>query len=312
MKKDKRTRKWQVTINNPLEHGMDHAAIRAIIEEMQLDYACLCDEIGEEGTYHTHVFIQGKNAIRFSTMKAKFPSGHLEMCNGTAQENRDYIRKEGKHAKSKKKETNLPETFEEFGECPIERPGHRSDLDDLYDWITEGRSNAEIIKEEPRYMFSLDKIDNARQTILEAKYRSTERDIHVEYWYGETGVGKTRGLFDLYGYEDVYRITDYDHPWDSYRQQRVVAFEEFHSSRKIQEMLNWLDRYPLELPCRYHNKWACYEFVYIITNISFEEQYSQVQKDYPGTFEALRRRIHVFKYMSDSEDAGLKVADCPF
>jgi len=143
MAKDTRSRKWQVTINNPSEHGMDHTRLRAIILGLQLEYACLSDEIGEEGTYHTHVFIQGKNAIRFSTMKNEFGGCHLEMAKGTAQQNRDYIRKEGKWAKDKKKETNLPETFEEFGECPVERPGRRTDLDDLYDMIRDGKTNKE-------------------------------------------------------------------------------------------------------------------------------------------------------------------------
>ena len=46
-------------------------------------------------------------------------------AHGTSQQNRDYICKEGKWSKDKKKETNLQETFEEDGEMPIERKGAR-------------------------------------------------------------------------------------------------------------------------------------------------------------------------------------------
>lgn len=281
-----------MTINNPVDHGMEHARIRAILSEMELQYSCMCDEVGENGTYHTHVFIQGRNAIRFATMKNRFPGAHFEMANGTAQQNRDYIRKEGKWAKDKKKETNLPETFEEFGELPIERPGHRTDIEDLWDMIRAGMSNKEILDQDARHMMNLDKIERARQTYVEAQFRETFRQLLVEYWWGPTGTGKTRGIMEGFGYSNVYRITDYDHPWDSYRQQDVVIFEEFRSSLKIQDMLNYLDGYPLELPCRYVNKIACYTKVFLLTNIPFEEQYQQVQKEQRSTWAAFKRRIH--------------------
>jgi hypothetical protein len=292
MGNDTRTRKWLVTINNPSDCGLDHQRIRLIMGDMSLEYACMCDEIGKEGTYHTHVFIQGKNQIRFSTMKSKFPSAHFDMANGTAQQNRDYIRKEGKWEKDRKKETNLPETFEEFGECPIERPGRRSDLEDLYDKIKSGMSNFEIMEDDPSYMLHLDKIERVRQTMLEEKYRNEWRVLNVEYHWGETGTGKTRGVMETYGYSNVYRVTDYDHPWDSYRQQDVVVFEEFRSSLKIQDVINYIDGYPLELPCRYVNKRACYTKVFFLTNIPLEDQYPHIQKDQPLTWEAFKRRIN--------------------
>jgi len=297
--KDTRTRKWQVTINNPADHGFDHARIRKALEDMELEYSCMGDEIGETGTYHTHLFIQGKNQIRFSTMKNKFPGAHFEMANGTAQQNRDYIKKEGKWAKDKKKETNLPETFEEFGECPLERPGRRTDLEDLYDMINEGKTDKEIMDEDPRYIMCLDKIERARQIVIEAKYRNDFRALEVEYHYGDTGTGKTRGIMDQYGYANVFRVTDYDHPWDSYRQQDVVVFEEFRSSLRIQEMLNYLDGYPLELPCRYVNKIACYTKVFILTNIPLVDQYLKIQEDQSSTWQAFIRRIHKEKYFYD-------------
>jgi hypothetical protein len=88
----------------------------------------MCDEIGEEGTYHTHLYFATKNGILFSRVKKLFDTAHIEQANGTHQQNKDYIRKEGKWAKDKKKETNIPETYEEFGEMPIERQGYRNDL----------------------------------------------------------------------------------------------------------------------------------------------------------------------------------------
>ena len=44
-----RSRKWLITINNPAEHGFDHARIRAAVLDLPgILYWCLCDEQGDE------------------------------------------------------------------------------------------------------------------------------------------------------------------------------------------------------------------------------------------------------------------------
>lgn len=296
--KDSSSRKWQITINNPQEKGYTHDRFKEILSEFKnLSYWCMSDEIGENGTYHTHLFLACSGAVRFSTMKNRFGGAHFEMANGTSIQNRDYVFKEGKWAKDKKKETNLADTHEEFGEIPVERQGQRNDLIDLYDMIKSGMSNYEIIEDTPAYMMDIDKIEKARQIVKEEKYKDTFRKLEVTYIFGSTGTGKTRGVMEEYGYSNVFRVTDYIHPFDSYKGQDVVIFEEFRSSLRIQDMLNYLDGYPLELPCRYSNKIACYTKVYLITNIDLLEQYESVQKEYKETWSALLRRIHkIIKY----------------
>ena len=58
MAKNTRSRKWQITINNPIEKDFTHEKIREKIDEFKSRiYACWCDETGEQGTYHTHIYI---------------------------------------------------------------------------------------------------------------------------------------------------------------------------------------------------------------------------------------------------------------
>ena len=90
------SRKWQLTINNPQDHGMTHDEIIDRAQKFNPSYMCLADEIGEQGTYHTHVFFCSSSPMRFNTVKKRFPTAHIDKAYGTAQENRDYIRKEGK------------------------------------------------------------------------------------------------------------------------------------------------------------------------------------------------------------------------
>lgn len=294
------SRKWLLTINNPDKYEMEHDRIKAILEKWKaVIYWCMCDEIGKEGTYHTHLFVMAKNGIMFSTVKNKFPSAHIDYCRGTSQDNRDYVRKEGKYKGTDKEETNLANTFEEHGEMPLERPGQRNDLIELYDMVKSGATNYEILEANPALILNIDKVDRARQIVREEEYRNRFRELTVEYWFGDTGAGKTRTIMERYGYENVYRVTNYRYPFDGYRGQDVIVFEEFHDSIRIQEMLTYLDGYPLELPCRYNNKIACYTKVYILSNVSFDGQYRDVFREYPKTFQAFRRRISCIKEFSD-------------
>ena len=296
-----KSRKWQLTFNNPEKHGMDHESIKSVLLTIKsLAYWCMCDEIGEQGTYHTHLFIFRRSFIRFETVKNKFPMAHIEYCYGSTQDNRDYVRKEGKYKDTDKAETNLINTFEEYGECPIEEQGKRNDLNELYSMIKDGMSNYDILEVNPNYMLQIDKIERCRQTVREEEFKRMFRKLTVEYWYGDTGQGKTRTVMEHYGYENVYRVTNYKYPFDGYRGQDVIIFEEFYNSFKIQEMLTYLDGYPLDLPCRYNNKVACYTKVYILSNVAFDEQYRDVFREHPKTFEAFRRRINCIKKFTEN------------
>lgn len=290
------SRKWLLTFNNPEKFGFSHDNIKAALSTIKnLDYWCMCDEIGKEGTYHTHLFLFRQNTMRFQMIKNKFPTAHIDYCRGTTQENRDYIRKEGKYKDTDKEETNLRNTFEEFGECPVEEQGKRNDLNALYGMIKDGLSNYEILESNPAYMLKLDKIENCRQVIRGEEFKNKFREMEVEYWFGKTATGKTRTIMERHGYENVYRVTDYSHPFDTYKGQDILIFEEFHSNLKIQDMLNFLDGYPLDLPCRYNNKVACYTKVYITSNMSLKDQYVNIQREYEETWNAFLRRINVVK-----------------
>lgn len=306
-----RSRKWLLTINNPKEHGYDHEYIKAALATFKaVKYWCMCDEVGgKKEVYHTHLFIMGNNGILFSTVKKKFPKAHIDYCHGLAQENRDYIRKEGKYKGSSKEETNIKETFEEMGDCPVEKPGQRNDLIDLYDMIKSGMDNYDILENDPSYMTQLDKIDRCRQIIKEKEFRNKFRELEVEYWSGKTGSGKTKTIMERYGYENVFRVTSYKYPFDNYRGQDVIVFEEFYNSLSLQEMLILLDGYPLDLPCRYNNKTACYTKVYILSNVDLAGQYQAVQAESRETWNAFLRRIHAVKIFDEKGIKDYKSAE---
>lgn len=266
---DKQSRKFQITINNPLPE-FSHAHIKELfsVSFKSFCYLAMADEIGNKGhTPHTHVFVCFDSAVRFSTLKKHFPTAHIEAAKGTASQNIDYIRKSGKWADSDKSETTVDGSFEEIGIRPNDNKGKRSDLQELYELIEAGYSNSEIIQYNTDFILMIEKIDRIRTDILQNKYRGTRRlDLEVTYVFGVTGSGKTRNILDTYGDENIYRVTDYLHPFDSYACEPIIVFEEFRSTLPLWEMLNYLDIYPVTLKARYANKYACYTKVFICTN----------------------------------------------
>lgn len=298
-------RKYQLTINNPAMHGLTHDVIKQILEQFpSCEYWCMCDEIGEHGTLHTHLYTSFTNAVMFSTMQRRFYGAHIEIVKGTHRENRDYVRKEGKWLDSKKAETNLPETFEESGELPEEPDRRVKQSEAILAMVEAGASDSEIMRAHPSAMNHLKNIEQARQTLLEEKYGVDWRTVEVTYIWGETGVGKTRSVVEKYGYKNVFRVTNYTHPFDGYKGQDVILFDEFRSSLKFSDMLAYIDGHPVMLPCRYADKVACYTKVYIISNIPLEKQYPLVQVEEPAGYAAFRRRIEeVYEMLPDDADA---------
>lgn len=285
---------YQLTINAPIQKGFTHEhIIKVFVNNFKtLIYLCMADEQGTQ--YHTHIFVVFSSRVRFSMLKRYFPEAHIEKCKGSVSDNVCYIKKSGKWELDKnKQEKKIEGTFEEYGTQPPDSKGKRRDMSDLYQMVLDDMTNAEILAVNQDYILQIDKIDKVRTTVLTERYKETVRlNLQVIYISGATGTGKTRGVMEENGYSNVYRVTDYLHPFDGYNCQPVICFDEFRSSLKLKEMLLYCDIYPIELPSRYYNKFACYEKIYIVSNWELERQYSEIQKEDAESWKAFLRRIH--------------------
>lgn len=264
----------------------------------------MADEIGAAGTFHTHVFLYSLSPIRFSTVKSRFPTAHIEKAYGSARENKDYILKSGKWADTEKAETSIKDSFFEWGRLPAEKEEKAPQMYRLLENLRDGKTTTEIIDETPNFAFRVRDIDTLRQTLLAERYAAENRTLEVWYLYGATGTGKTRGIYERHDPRQIYRMTNYRSgrgiSFDGYTGQDVLVFEEFHSQIPIEDMLNFLDVYPLSLPARYSDKIACYTKVYITSNLPLNRQYPEAQWNRPETWRAFLRRIHrVLEYRVD-------------
>ena len=294
------------TINNPDGKGITSEEISRRLNTgiKNVEYFCFSKEIGgEEHTPHYHIYAVFKHPKRFSTLKNLFPEAHIDRPLGTHSENRDYVFKVGKWEGTEKENTRIDDTQVEQGELPSDTRGDGSAFALVIEQIKDGMSDLEIIDHNPSLLPRLTDIQRYRRLVEQESQKDIFRQIEATYIWGPPGTGKTRSVMEKYGYSNVFRVTDYAHPFDTYEGQDVLLFDEFMSSDvKITDMNNLMDGYPLKLPARYSDKTALYTKVYIISNLALEEQYSKIQEDYPKVWEAFLRRIQmVITYQEENQ-----------
>lgn len=299
-RKNSTHRSWHLTINNPTQYGFDHQKIHTLLAEKEhLRYYCMSDELGD--CHHTHLYLYFQDAVRFSAIKKLFPTAHIEEAKGTAEDNIAYIQKSGKWEHDVKHGTLIPGTFEEWGNPPQSSPkeASKASMKRLYQLIYEGKTNAEIYRENPNFMQQAGRINQIRNDIQSEQIDGSWRSVEVNYLYGETGIGKSRYVIEKFGYKNVFRVTNYKHPFDRYKGQDVVVFEEFRGQLPLIEMLNYLDIYYCLLPCRYGDQTSLYTKVYIISNEPFHTLYPWERRKLPDTYKAFCQRIAKIGHLKD-------------
>lgn len=292
--------KFFLTINSPLTYGYTHQEIFKIAfwEFPSFKYAAVVDEKGSN--FHSHVFLIFNSRVRWSTVQKHFPHAHIDVVKGTVEEVLEYMKKEGKWLNNEhKQEQKIEGSFEEQGELPEKRKEKNTLLSELYAMILEGKTNSEIINENTDYISYLDLMDRVRMTLQIDQNRTERRlDLRNIYVFGKTGTGKTRMVLDRHGDENVFRVTDYKHPFDNYHMESVMCLEEFRDSLPLSQCLQLMDIYMVELSARYSNKLGIYKTLYMVSNWPLQKQFAEIRREDPESYNAFKRRIHyVLEYV---------------
>lgn len=274
MKKEQKLRRVFLTWNNwQKDFETKEKAFDYFKELPHIKAFILGFEVGEKGTHHIQAVIQFNQQKRFSTLRNYFKNNHIERIHDFKKAI-EYCKKDN--------------DYFEYGELTAQ--GQRTDIEQFTQAIIEGYSNMELLSEFPsqtqRYLNNIDKI---RQMILAEHYSKELRDdIKVIFISGTAGSGKTRYIYDTYDISDIYRVSDYTNPFDNYQGQKILVLDEYSNQLNIQLLLNILDIYPMLLPARYNDKWACYEKVYIISNYNYNQLFNMYNNEIK---QAINRRI---------------------
>ena len=306
-----KTRKYQITINNPTKHGLQYDDIYRKCTEMEPEYFCMSEEVGaERHTHHVHIFIKFTNPRSFGPIKKVFPTAHLEACKYSDQANIDYVFKQNGAQEEYGQETNIKASHREWGVIS-EKIVKETASAAVKKLVDEGLTTKEIIDIYPKNVYRVKQIDSyveIRKKALYKRFEYENRDVKVIYIFGDAGSGKSHYVHEKHKY-DICVANDYKQPFETYDYQSVMVFEEFRSDIPYKQMLQYLDKYPCSLPHRYVNKQACYTTVYVISNIRLEEQYKDVNRDDQSWFAFLRRfsLIMEFKKTNLPDKPSIKV-----
>ena len=303
MENDVRARSWFCVLNNPADHGFsgtpdeiaEQMKERWITDNPQRTCAvAFC--VSAEGLPHCHAVFEDTKTMRFTAVQKLFPGMHIEVTKGNKDQAEDYINKRGK--------------WQEKGEnvlCVVRHgdikgcQGQRRDFEIIDDLINQGLTPNEILEKS----FSYRRYETMiKRAFFDKRMRETPilRDVKTFFHFGESGSGKTYmyvQLCEKYGADNVYLLTDYGKGgFDNYNGQPILCMDEVRGQIPFSQLMNLLDGYRVQIPCRYSNGYALWIEVHIFTVLPPEMIYKTMVEENRGidTYEQLRRRIDFVVY----------------
>ena len=309
MENDVRSRSWFCVFNNPENHGFSGSP-EEIAEQMKERWiadnpqrtCAVAYCVSADGLHHCHAVFEDTKTMRFTAVQKLFPGMHIEVTKGNKDQAEDYINKRGKW--QEKGETILCIVRNgEIKGCQ----GQRRDFDIIDDLIQQGKTPNEIMS----MSFSYRRFSGMiRDAYYQKRVSETPLQREVKtYWHvGLSGSGKSYCYVTLskqYGSDSVYLLNDYEHGFDKYNGEPVLFMDEFRGQFRYGVLLNILDCYRVQVPCRFSNAYALWTQVHITSILPPEVVYEKMVQDnrHLDTIDQLLRRIDivVYHYVQDGE-----------
>lgn len=297
------SKSWFCVFNNPHDHGYEGASetvCERICDEWMNDHpagACAATYcISEKGLQHIHAVFEDAKSMRFSQIKKTFPSMHIQPTKGSKEQAENYIEKKGKWAEDGEQVTYTARRGDIKG-----AQGQRRDLGVIQDLIDKGMTPDQIMDLNINWR-RFDKMIRDAYFAKRIKETPFLRNVEVTWHVGDSGSGKTYSVMQLIekvGEEQVYFISDYEHPFDKYNGQKILFMDEFRGQIRFSTLLAILQGYRSQISARYSNIFALWEEVHISTILPPELVYKKlVSKDdeESDTIKQLYRRISKIVY----------------
>jgi hypothetical protein len=243
------------------------------------------------GTIHLQgaLIIKSPQAIRIPQLREIFAS--LPSCHWSPARQWDKLVEYCRKAESK-----VAGPWER-GALP--RPGQRSDLAALAAAVQGGKRAREVALEDPGAYVKYHKGLRALEAVTRKPYHGQRR---VALFWGETGTGKTRAVYDSFAVDEVYSVADTRTPWfDGYEGERVVLFDEMGlGSMDLNILKRLTDRYPTMVPIKGGMASWMANTVIMTANTHWTHWYP---KGTSSDFAALQRRARIFKFPEERQAA---------
>lgn len=266
-------RRWCFTLNNPSKEELNH--LKKMPDSGEF-FIWQLENGDKDHTDHVQGYLELKKMTRFNAVKKLLGERcHIETAKGSAEDNIKYCTK--------------PETRKEsgimLGKPRSKNQGKRNDLKKAAASVLETGSLKNVSPDIfCKYSSGLLKL----QARIQGPYRPELKIITI---VGYTGLGKSYSVFD--NYSEVY-VPYYGNAgiwFDGYLEQQVICLEEFKAQIPLQKLLKILDPYPLQLEVKGGSTWAYYTIVFITSNSTPDNWYSNEKGTRDEELNALYRRL---------------------
>ena len=189
-------------------------------------YLISCKEISPTTNHeHIHIYIQYMRVRELTTDKCF--NSHIESCNGTPIQNRDYIKKDG----------NILDEIGQFDSLLSLRPT----IEDVKKMERSERNKLPII-----YYNIVQKVNMEEDNLLNTK-NTLKDNLIVEYIYGKSEMNKSRYVYDYIEkhyngeYNEISRKNNF---WDIRSNEcNIVVFDDFRDEDvPVREFILFIDK----------------------------------------------------------------------
>lgn len=291
--KNPKLRRWVFTLNNPTL--TEQELLEALKSDVHVTYAHFQREQGKQGTEHYQGFILLKVSQRLSYCKKLIPRAHFEPMGGSLQQNIAYCSKEEGRVSG-------PYTC---GELPSQ--GKRNDIVQGIALIQEGASFTSVVQECPSWRAYPKAYEKIQFESLAPRNVTTEEGVRCEWWFGTTGIGKSRRAHHLFPQAHYKEGTT--KWWDGYRGEDTIVVEEFSSKITLTNLLRLCDRYGYRAETKGGHTEIQATTIILISNDPpwfFYPNASTARHD------ALRRRVKLKHFKHVCGGTGVCIADIPW
>lgn len=284
--REKRYRGWCFTLNNWKDEDLE-AFKSWFITENKANWCVIGKEIGERGTPHLQGAVYFRNPAGMTALKKCHDKCHWENMRGTCEQNLDYCTKEDKEA---------------FVWGTIPKQGTRADLEELRDEIMAGKRFEEILVERPTAVHQYGRTIAPLCTVA-SRLNEKMWEPECEWHYGSSGAGKThvwKSQWKQPGTGRWIKLNRADwkeHKWfEGYDRHENVVINEFRGEVNYDELLEWLEDAPHDVPVRGKGPVPFVPKKIIITSRKSPAETYRKTNENDCLYQLTRRKIRIFEW----------------
>ena len=277
-----RSRQWVATLWLHQALSCLETTMKNLTDTGRIRFIAYGEEVcPETGSLHYQAYLVFYQPQQASRCHKLFGEGHFfKLMRGSLQQNEDYCSKEG--------------SFHKLGDEP--KQGERHDLIGFKRQLDSGKTPLEVAEEEGhfgayvKYHAGMDKYAHH----IRGKQVKTNRDKPKVYIrIGDSGSGKTRWLDEQFGLDGWARMPNPTGSWwitPTVSASDTVLVDDVGPAKipKVEEFLEWTDRYPIEFNSKGGFLWWKPKNIVFTSNCSWNEWWPKLTEAHK---EAVGRRI---------------------